>query len=182
MNAIALRFQNRRSPNFRDPLAHLKLDPLRPLNNLLWGYIQDEINRLTLARRSYEYAQQYGLALVGKAVPQMQAVDNRSKFLEAFNNLLTISARFFKEDDDKTIHPDAFPTLNALKDVHLHLAQGAVNQFGDLPWTSRVEMLIQKWLLSREGDPRIPGPEPNGGLQRALDVPSGNHEEFAGMV
>ena len=150
MNAIALRFQNRRSPSYRDPLAHLKLDPLRPLNNLLWGYIQDEINRLTLARRSYEYAQQYGLTLVGKAVPEMQTVDNRSKFLEAFNNLLTISARFFKEDDDRTIKPDAFPALNALKDVHLHLAQGAVNQFGDLPWTSRVEMLIQKWLLSRE--------------------------------
>src|SRR5262249_22774499 len=85
-----------------------------------------------------------------KAVPQMQAVDNRSKFLEAFNNLLTTAARFFKEDDDKTIKPDAFPLLNALKDVHLHLAQGAVNQFGDLAWTARVEMLIQKWLLSRE--------------------------------
>jgi hypothetical protein len=150
MNAISLRFQNRRSPNLRDPLAHLKLDPLRPLNNLLWGYIQDEINRLTLARRSYEYAHQYGLALVGKAVPQLQAVDNRSKFLEAFNNLLTAAARFFKEDDDKTIKPDAFPLLNALKDVHLHLAQGAVNQYNDLAWSSRVDMLIQQWLLSRE--------------------------------
>jgi hypothetical protein len=150
MNAIGLRFQNRRSPSYRDPLAHLKLAPLRPLNNLLWGYIQDEINRLTLVRRSYEYAQQYGLSLVGKAVPEMQTVENRSKFLEAFNNLLTISARFFKEDDDRTIKPDAFPVLNALKDVHLILAQGAVNQFGDLPWTSRVEMLIQKWLMSRD--------------------------------
>lgn len=149
MNAIALRFQNRRSPALRDPLAHLKLDPLRPLNNFLWGYIQDEINRLTLARRSYEYAQQYGLALIGKAVPQMQAVDNRTKFLEAFNNLLTATARFFREDDDQTIKPDAFPVLNALKDVHLNLSLGAVNQFGDLPWTARVEMLIQKWLLSR---------------------------------
>jgi hypothetical protein len=149
MNAIALRFQNRRSPALRDPLAHLKLDPLRPVNNLLWGYIQDEINRLTLARRSYEYAQQYGLALIGKAVPQMQAVDNRTKFLETFNNLLAATARFFKEDDDQTIKPDAFPLLNALKDVHLNLSLGAVNQFGDLPWTARVEMLIQKWLLSR---------------------------------
>ena len=24
----------------RDPLANLEIDPLRPLNNLLWGYIQ----------------------------------------------------------------------------------------------------------------------------------------------
>ena len=39
--------------------------------------------------------------------------------------------------------------LNALKELHLILAQGAHNQFGDLPWTARVEMLIQKWLLAR---------------------------------
>ena len=36
-----------------------------------------------------------------------------------------------------------------LKELHLILAQGAHNQFGDLPWTARVEMLIQKWLLAR---------------------------------
>lgn len=167
INAVALRFQNRRAPGLRDPLAHLKLDPLRPLNNLLWGYIQDELNRLTLARRGYEYAQQYGLALIGKAVPELHTVENRSKFVEAFNNLLTAAARFYKEDDDTTIVADAFPVLNALKDVHLHLAQGAVNQFGDLPWTARVEMLIQKWLLARPeireylgGNPMVAYSEP----------------------
>ncbi len=167
INAVALRFQNRRAPGLRDPLAHLKLDPLRPLNNLLWGYIQDEINRLTLARRAYEYAQHYGLALIGKAIPQMNTVENRSKFVEAFNNLLSAAARFYKEDDDTTIVADAFPVLNALKDVHMHLAQGAVNQFGDLPWTSRVEMLIQKWLLARPeireylgGNPMVAYSEP----------------------
>ena len=36
---------------------------------------------------------------------------------------------------------DAFPVLNALKDVHLILAEGAHNQFGDLAWTARAEML-----------------------------------------
>ena len=39
--------------------------------------------------------------------------------------------------------------LNALKETHLLLAEGAHNQFGDLPWTARVEMLIQEWLLAR---------------------------------
>jgi hypothetical protein len=29
------------------------------------------------------------------------------------------------------------------------LAEGAHNQFRDLPWTARVEMLIQQWLLAR---------------------------------
>jgi hypothetical protein len=33
--------------------------------------------------------------------------------------------------------------------VHLLLAEGAHNQFGDLPWTARVEMLVQQWLLAR---------------------------------
>lgn len=45
LSAIALRFQNRRGRQAQDPLINLELDPLRPLNNLLWGFIQDEYNR-----------------------------------------------------------------------------------------------------------------------------------------
>ena len=37
MNAICLRFQNRRGPSERDPLANLEIDPLRPLNNIYLG-------------------------------------------------------------------------------------------------------------------------------------------------
>jgi hypothetical protein len=55
MNAISLRFQNKRAAREHDPLVHLNLDPLRPLSNFIWGYIQDEINRLSVARRVYEY-------------------------------------------------------------------------------------------------------------------------------
>jgi hypothetical protein len=163
LNAICLRFQNKRGARERDPLATLRLDPLRPLNTLLWGYIQDEHNRLTVARRAYEYDHEYGLRLVGKAVANMQTVDSRSKFLEAFHNLLYVTSRFYKEADDTTVRADAFPVLNALKELHLILAQGAHNQFGDLPWTARVEMLIQKWLLARSeireflgGAPMVP--------------------------
>src|SRR5262249_12914611 len=36
-NVITRRFQNARSNGERDPLAQLELDPLRPVNNLLWG-------------------------------------------------------------------------------------------------------------------------------------------------
>ena len=149
VNALCLRFQNKRGPRDRDPLANLRLDPLRPLNTMMWGYIQDELNRLTVARRAYEYDHEYGLCLVGKAVSEIRSVDSRSKFLEAFHNLLYVTSRFYKEADDTTIRADAFPVLNALKELHLILAQGAHNQFGDLPWTARVEMLIQKWLLAR---------------------------------
>jgi hypothetical protein len=148
INTIALRFQNRRNGS-RDPLAHLELDPLRPLSNLMWGYLQDEPHRLTLMRRAYEYDHEYGLCLEGKAVEEIASVDSRSKFIEAFHNLLYRTAAFYQEDADTTIVSDGFPLLNALKEVHMILAEGAHNQFGDLPWTSRAEMLMTQWLLAR---------------------------------
>jgi hypothetical protein len=148
MNAIARRFQNRRgSPN--DPLGELEFDPLRPLNNLIWGFIQDEYTRLTVPRRAHEYIHHYGLSLMGKAVPDLNPADSRSKFIEAFHNLLSAAARFFKEDSDTTVIADAFPLLNALKEVHLILSEGAHNQFGDLTWTARAEMMTMQWMLAR---------------------------------
>jgi len=148
MNAIALRFQNRRLSD-RDPLANLEIDPLRPLNNLLWGYIQDGQHRLTLQRRSFEYDHHYGLRLEGRALPDTRTADSRSKFIEAFHNLLHLCSVFFKQDDDTTFIADGFPVLNALKEVHRIVAEGAHNQFGDLPSTARIEMLMQQWLLAR---------------------------------
>jgi hypothetical protein len=166
-NAVSRRFQNARGPGQRDPLAHFELDPLRPLNNILWGYIQDEWNRLSVQRRAYEYDHQYGFALVGRAVPQMRTADSRSKFLEAFHSLLNQAYIFFKEDSDTTVIADGYPLLNALKEVHMILAQGAHNQFGDLPWTARVEMLIQQWMFARpemrdflQSRPMVPYKEP----------------------
>jgi hypothetical protein len=148
MNAIALRFQNKRG-HARDPLANLELDPLRPLNNIIWGFVQDEYNRLSVPRRAYEYDHHYGFSLVGKAVPRLASADSRSKFVGAFHNLLYRTAMFYREDDDTTIVADAFTLLNALREVHLILAEGAHNQFGDLPWTARKEMLMMQWILAR---------------------------------
>jgi hypothetical protein len=148
MNAIARRFQNQRGSR-NDPLGELEFDPLRPLNNLIWGFIQDEHNRLTVTRRDAEYKHQYGLGLIGKAVDRVAPADVRSKFIEAFHNLLYRTAVFYREDSDTTVIADAFPLLNALKEVHLILAEGAHNQFGDLTWTARAEMLMTQWMLAR---------------------------------
>jgi hypothetical protein len=148
MNSIAMRFQNRGGPR-RDPLVELELDPLRPLNNLIWGFIQDEHNRLTVPRRAAEYQHHYGLSLVGKATAGVMPADSRSRFIEAFHNLLYRAALFYREDADTTVIAEAFPLLNALKEVHLILAEGAHNQFGDLPWTGRCEMLTMQWMLAR---------------------------------
>jgi hypothetical protein len=148
-NAISWRFQNRRGPQDRDPLAMLEIDPLRGLNNLLWGWVQDEEHRLSIARRAYEYDHEYGLPLIGKAVPPIQGADSRSRFLEGFHTLLMLCTVFYKEDDDTTVVADGFPILNALREVHLQLTQGAHNQYGDLPWTARQEFLMQQWILAR---------------------------------
>src|SRR6202034_554150 len=112
-------------------------------------YVQDEIHRLTVRRRAYEYVHHYGLTLFGKAAADVNAADRRSKFLEAFHNLLYQASIFFKEDFQTTVIADGFQLLNSLTEVHLVLAQGAHNQFGDLPWTARVEMLLMQYMLAR---------------------------------
>lgn len=172
MSAICMRFQNRRGPLERDPLANLEIDPLRPLNNILWGYIQDEYNRLTVQRRAYEYDHHYGLKIIGKAVPELRSADSRSKFIEAFHNLLYRTSVFYRSDADTTVIADGFPLLNALREVHLLLAEGAHNQFGDLPWTSRAEMLMAQWMLAR--------PEMREFLRGRAMVPY--HERWMGQV
>ncbi|MEU4078327.1 hypothetical protein DEJ45_02270 [Streptomyces venezuelae] len=146
---IGRRFQNMRRPVEPDPLAHLELAPLLPLGNLLWGYIQDAPHRLSVVRRAYEYDHHYGITLIGRGVPPLRAADSRSKFLEAFHSLLKLCTTFYTQADDMTVTPDGFPVLNGLKEVHLLLTEGQHNQYGDLPWTARQEMLMQQWLLAR---------------------------------
>lgn len=165
MQVVNRRFQNMRGGD-RDPLTRFDLDTLRPLGNLLWGHIADEQHRLTTQRRVYEYDHHYGLRLQHR--PEViSPVDSRSKFIAAFHNLLYLTSVFYKEDDDTTVIADAFRVLNALREVHLLLAEGAHNQFGDLPWTARAEMLMEQWLLARPemreflgGKVAVPYPEP----------------------
>ena len=149
VEAVTRRFQNIRAPADQDPLSHLNIDPLRPLNNLLWGFIQDEPRRLTVKRRAYEYIHQYGLSLHGKAAGHDSTTEGHSKFVETFHNLLHLAATFFKGDDDTTVIADGHPLLKTLKEVHVLLAHGVHNQFGDLPWTARAEMLQQQWILAQ---------------------------------
>ncbi|HLM45964.1 MAG TPA: hypothetical protein VK458_18990 [Myxococcaceae bacterium] len=167
MNHVSQRFQNIPSTLEHDPLENLEIDPLRPLNNVLWGYVQDEQHRLSVARRAVEYEHHYGFTLHGKAVGRLRGVERRSKFLESFHHLMNECARFFRQDDDTTVVADGFPVLNVLKQTHYLLAQGAHNQFGDMPSTARQEMLMQQWILSRPemreflgGRVMVPYPEP----------------------
>ncbi|UOQ68148.1 hypothetical protein [Hymenobacter volaticus] len=150
MNAISLRFQNvRRSGPGPDPLANLNLDPLRPLSNLIWGFIEDERFRQTINRRNQEYKYEYGYSLKGRAVQNVEAAEHRSNFQRCFHSLLRTAMEFYQQANFTTVIPDGFPILNHLREVHLTLAEGAHNQYGDLPWAARAEMLAQQWLLAR---------------------------------
>ncbi len=149
VNAITRRFQNMRVPGKNDPLAEMEISHLRPLNNLLWGYIQDEQHRLSIVRRAYEYDHHYGITLQGKAVPSLNSADSRTRFIEAFHGLLNIIAKYYNDSANKLVEPDAFPLLNAIREIHFIIAEGMHNQYGDLPSTARIEMLMQQWILAR---------------------------------
>jgi hypothetical protein len=165
MSAVSLRFQNVKTQAI-EPLMRFDTSPLRPLSNMLWGFIQDEQHRTTLGRRVSEYQHAYNLTLIGRAVPKMQMVDNRSYFLEAFHNLLHQASMFFKDFDDMTRRVDAFPLLNSLREVHLLLSEGYHNAYLNMTWTTRIEMRMMQYFLARPemrtflgGKPRVPYPE-----------------------
>jgi hypothetical protein len=149
LKAISRRFQNRRAPVGKDVLASLELDPLRPLANVIWGYVGDEVHRLSVLRRAHEYEHHYGLRLEGEAVAQLHPADRRARFLELFHNLLHACVNFYQRDDDNTVRADGFPVLNSLRALNFLIAEGAHNQFGDLPETARQEMLLEQWILAR---------------------------------
>ena len=148
MHAIAKRFQNIKS-GYKDPLLNLALDPLRPLNNILWGYIQDAQHRLPPARVNSEFMNEYGLFVLHAVKPGFNPADSRTKFLQSFHRLIYEATEYFVQSDNTTIRPDGFKLLNALRDTHRILADGANNMFGNIQITARIEMLMQQWILSR---------------------------------
>lgn len=149
MNAIAMRFQNIGS-GATDPLANLEIDSLRPLANVLFGYINDSVHRLSITRRNYEYQYEYGIKLFGKAVQHSIPVSTRSGFIQAFHNLMYKAIEFYRLLDDRTMSADAFPLLNSLQEVNLLLTEGMHNQYNELSLTARAEMMLEQWILSRK--------------------------------
>lgn len=149
MNLICLRFQNRREIPELTALYRLDTNPLLPLTDLLWGYIEDEQHTVSLHRRVHEYDHEYGLTLIGKAVPNVRAIDSRSSFLEAFHTLLHKCALYYVKSDDTTYIADGLPVLNAVKEVNILLAQGNHNAYGNLTFAARHANTVQQFLLAQ---------------------------------
>lgn len=150
LNHIIARFQNRRIGTSPGPLARLAVSPLMPLRGILWSLSEAERERLSVRRRAVEYAYEYGLQLLGRAIPRAEVmVERRTQFLPAFHSLLNAAHHYYKERDDLTVKADAFPLLNGLRELHLVLARGANNQFADLPLTARIETLDVQWMLAQ---------------------------------
>ena len=135
-----------------------------------------------MLRRAYEYDHQYGLVLASRPGPPVRGADSRSRFMEAFHNLLTLTWEFHRQDDDTTVIADGFGVLNALKETHLLLTEGAHNQFGDLPSTARHEMLMQQWILSRPEVREFLPTRTMVAYTGAVDGPGGRDEQAAGLV
>lgn len=173
LNVILARFQNRRLTG-RDPLSRFDITPLLPLRNRLWGYAEDEVNRLTVRRRAAEYEYEYGFPLIGRAVPRPATlVERRTGFLETFHQILFLAHRYFKELDDLTVQADAFPLYRALRDCHIVLSQGTQNQYGEMAVAAREEFLVMQAILAepqmREflgGRPMTPYPEAETWMDR----------------
>lgn len=166
IDVITARYANvRYPPGARaSALYRLEIEPLRRVNNILWGYVQDQPNRLTVARRAYEYLHAYGLPLHGQREPG--SADPRTQFVTAFHNLLYRCLRYFEQWDDLQVIPDPQGVFSALKEVQLLLGEGAHNQFGELPFEARAEMLVQQWIVA----PSTPG-EGAAGSARAASRP-----------
>lgn len=168
LNLILARFQNRVAPGRYTPLDRFDVTPLATLHALLYAFVDDEQHRMTVRRRAAEYEYEYGLTLIGKAIPPARSlVERRSGFLEAFHHVLHQAHVYFKEDDDLTVTADAFPLYRSLRECHLELSQGSHNQFGQLAVAARAELLQMQFLLAQPemreflgGRPMTPYTEP----------------------
>lgn len=167
LNHIIARFQNRRL-SVGDPLARFDVSPLVPLRSLLWSWVENEQQRLTVRRRAAEYEFEYGLSLIGRAVPHSRTyVERRANFLSAFHTVLHQATVFYKQLDDLTVNADGFPLYEALRHCHLVLSQGTQNQYGEMAVAARAEMLVMQHVLAQPamrdflgGRPMTPYPEP----------------------
>ena len=161
---------------------NLEIDPLRPLNNLLWGYVQDEQHRLTVVRAQLRVRPPLRAAAgrQGRA-SACSAADSRSKFLEAFHNLLHLCAVFFKQDDDTTVMADALPGAERAEGSAPDPVAGRAQPVRRPAVDGAHRDADAAVAAGAAGVPRVPADAHHGRLPRAVDGPRRRDEEAAGL-
>ena len=143
LNHILARFQNRRIAPARDPLARFDLNPLLPLRNLLWGFVEDEHGRLTVRRRAAEYEYEYGLPLIGRAVPPPAHAGGAARAVpRGVPHAAARGARLLQGARRQTVDADAFPLLSSLREVPPGARPGRAQPVRRDAVAARAEMLV----------------------------------------
>ena len=151
LNAILARFQNRRPGAGPRPAGPLRPRPAAAAEQPVLGLGRGRVppaDRAPPGRPSTTTST--GSPCSAGRSRRHASVDSRSRLRpvvpHAAHTCATCSSR---RTTTPPSSPTAFPLLNALRETHLILAEGAHNQFGDLPSAARAEMLIMQWLLAR---------------------------------
>ena len=139
-------------------------------------------HRLTVRRRAAEYEHEYGLTLLGRAVPDRRLGGHAGRrFLQSFHTLLHLRYLFFKEDDDTTVIADGVPA-----------AQRAAGDASD-PGRGRAQPVRRHAVrgpggdadhavdAGPAGDARVPRRPDHGAVRGAVDGPGRLDEAAPGL-
>ena len=181
LNAIARRFQNRRTGRTgatRWPSSR-SIRCARS-SNLLWGYVQDEPPahrappRLRVRPPVRPDAATAGRSRELRSRPTAaRSSSRRSTTCSTWPRVLQGGRRHHG-------HRRRLPAAERAAGDHLLLAEGAHNQFGDLPSDGAGRDADQQWLLARP-EMRDFLAAGHGPVQGALDGPGRHDEDAAGL-
>lgn len=149
MRAIIERFKN--LPGKRtQKLMHLTINPLYNISTALNTVVrmQRSGELMPMDDRNREYQNHYGYSL--SCYKNIQVLDTRSKFQAAFSKLLSTSMRYYRQAEDNTITPDAYPVLLCLQELNIILAEGSVNQSVEMTLDARAELRIYQNILAND--------------------------------
>ena len=169
-------------PGGHDPLAEVRHRSAASAEQPLWGWIQDESDRLTVPRRAYEYDHEYGCRCWAARCRPMRPRRRRSQ-VPARRSTTCSSVRevFYKQDDDTTVIADGFPVLNALQGG-AHAARRGSAQPVRRPAMGRARRDADRAVdAGAPGDARVPRRADHGRLRGAVDGPGRPDEADAAV-
>ncbi len=147
---IAFRFQNHAADARVSRLANLNVFHLRPAAGLLWDFLASQHELRTVRGRVHSgYLAELDCGLPGRAAQPLRPVRRNSSFSAAFHGLLHVALRYHAQHDDKSIHADGFPVLQALRTFSDVLKRTEVNSFARIALDARIEFTTYACILTQ---------------------------------